>query len=192
MENFDRIKQFDINTLKCQLASAKIDISKWGAEQAKTPEHLLEEVENGESILVTDEAGELLRKVVMGGVSVYYTSSDGKRYRLKEEKQIFKKDNRERRRVLEQSVLEKMKPNEDPEEAMIRGIREELGIKGEIVLTKIDMNEESEMSTSYPGLLTQFTRHIYETTLNDEQFRPDGYTEEQPDKSTHFIWEEVK
>ena len=190
MENFDKIKQPDVSVLK-QLENAKIDVSQWGIGGAKTIKHLLKEIENGETILVTDEVGELLRKVVMGGVIVYYTSSDGKKYRLKEEKQIFK-DGRERRRSLEQSVLEKMKPNEDPEEAMIRGMREELGIKGEIALTKIDMNEKSEMSTSYPGLLTQFTRHIFEATLNDEQFRPEGYIEEQPDKSTHFVWEEVK
>jgi hypothetical protein len=84
-----------------------------------------------------------------------------------------------------------MKPGENPKEAMVRGIAEELEIEGEINLTKIDTDEKLITSPSYPGLQSQYVTHKFEVALNEQQFNPDGYKEEQSDKSTYFIWEEV-
>jgi len=125
MEKFERTNELALNTLRQQLKSAGIDISQWGTGQAKTLAHLQKEIESGETILVTGKKGELLRKVVVGGADVYYVSPDGKKYLLKEDKQVFK-DGRERRRDLEQAVSEKMKPDENPRDTMIRGIKENL------------------------------------------------------------------
>ena len=75
---------------------------------------------------------------------------------------------------------------------MIRGIQEELGISGEVALTQIGTDEEKVTSFSYPGLESQYVRHKFLAILNDNQFKPEGYVENQPDKSTFFVWEEVK
>lgn len=191
MENFERVNEAALNVLKQQLKGAGVDISQWGSGQAKTSAHLQKEIESGETVLVSGKEGELLRKVVVGGADIYYTSPDGKKYRLKEEKQVFK-DGRERRRDLGQAVSEKMKPDENPKDAMIRGIREELGTEGEVILTETGTDEQLLTSPSYPGLQSQYIRHRFEAVLNDEQFRQDGYVEGQVDKSTYFVWEEVK
>ena len=179
-----------LNELKQQLQNSGVDVSKWGTRQAKTLQHLLKEIKDGETILVKNNEGKLLRENIVGNAIIYYISSEGKKYRLREEKQIFK-DGRERQRALFH-VSEKIKTTEDPKEAMTRGIKEELGIKSEINLTQIDTNIELLISPSYPGLQTQYILHKFETILNDEQFKPEGFIEEQPDKSTYFVWEEVK
>lgn len=191
MENLEKSNESGLNALKQQLEYAGIDVSEWGKGQAKTLAHLQKEIESGETVLVIGEQGELLRKVVVVSADIFYIAPDGKKYRLKEDKQIFK-DGRERKRDLGQAVSEKMRPNEDPKSAMIRAVREELGIEGEISLTEIGIDEQLHSSPSYPGLQSQYVRHKFEVTLNDQQFEPDGYVEEQEDKSTYFVWEEVK
>jgi len=192
MVNLEKKEDFATDVLKKQLADAGIDISSWGTGQAKTLAHLQEEIKSGETILITGETGKLLRKVVIVGADIYYRSSSGEEYRLREDRQVFKKDGRERRRDLGQAVSEKMKPDQDPKTAMIYGIQEELGISGKINLTKTGTDEQKTISFSYPGLEAQYIRYKFQAVLNDEQFNPDGYVEEQPDKSTYFIWEEVK
>ena len=162
-----------------------------GVLEAKTLAHLQKEIESGETVLITGNEGELLRKVVVGGADVFYVSPEGKKYRLKEDRQVFK-DGRERRRDLGQAVSEKMKPDENPNDATIRGIQEELGIGGEIILTETGTDEQLLSSPSYPGLQSQYIRHRFEAVLSHEQFREDGYVEEQSGKSTYFVWEEVK
>jgi len=191
MENLEKSNESVLYVLRQQLEGAGINVSEWGKGQAKTLAHLQKEIKSGETVLVTGEQGELLRKVVVGGVDIFYVSPDGKKYRLKEDKQIFK-DGRERKRDLGQAVSEKMKPKEDPKDAMIRGVREELGIEGEISLTETGADEQLLSSPSYPGLQSQYIRYKFEAMLNDQQFKSNGYVEEQDDKSTYFVWEEVK
>ncbi len=191
MEKLERSGEFTFNTLKQQIENAGIDISEWGKGQTKTLEHLQKEIEEEETVLITGEQGELLRKVIVGVADVFYISPDGKKYHLKEEKQIFK-DDRERSRDINESVSEKMKINEDPNKAMLRGIREELGIEGDLFLTKIGTDKKLVSSLSYPGLQSYYIYHKFETILNEKQFKEDGYIEEQEDKNTYFIWEEIE
>ena len=179
-----------MSALKNQLKIAGIDVAKWGIGEAKTINHLKREIEEGEIELVIDTNGRLFRKVEVSGADVLYTSPEGKKYRLKESKQIFK-DGRERHRDLGQAVSEKIKLNEKPTEAIIRGITEELGINGPISFTNIGIEQKVIDSPSYPGFLSQFTTHKFRLELNDEQFNPKGYIEKQSDKNTYFIWEEV-
>lgn len=190
MESFERSQEAAIDALKQQLESAGIDTSEWGKGEAKTVEHLQKEIESGETILITGEQGELLRKVVVGGADILYTSPEGKKYRLKEDRQVFK-DGRERKRNLDQAISEKMKPDEDPTDAIIRGVREELDIEGDLSVTETGVEEQLLSSPSYPGLQSQYILHKFSITLVDSQFRSDGYVEEQEDKSTYFVWEEV-
>jgi len=190
MEKFERKNEIITDTLKKQLEQAGIDTSVWGSGEAKTLAHLQKEIESGETVIITGEKGELLRKVVVVGADIYYESPDGTKYHLKEDRQVFK-DGRERQRDFDQAVSEKMKPDEDPKNAMIRGIQEELGIIGEINLTEVGIDEQIITSPSYPGLQSQYIRHKFRAELNDSQFNPKGYVEEQSDKSTYFIWEKV-
>lgn len=190
MENYEK-KGFATDALKKQLADADIDTSSWGTGQAKTLAHPQKEIESGETVFTIGETGKLLRRVVVGGADVYYQSPDGKKYRPKEDRQVFK-DGRERRRDLGQAVSEKMKPDEDPKDAMIRGVQEELGISGETTLTETGTDVQRVTSPSYPGLESEYILHKFQTILADEQFDPEGYVEEQSDKNTYFVWEEVE
>lgn len=180
----------NINILKNLLENKGIDTSQWGKGEAKTIEHLQREIEEQESILLIDDSGELIRRVMIVGADIYHTFQDGKTYRLKEDRQVFN-DGRERRRDYGHAVSEKMKIDEIPEAAMIRGIREELGIGGNIELTKTLADEKNIFSPSYPGLNSLYIRYEFEVLLSDEQFNIEGYVEEQDDKKTYFIWEEI-
>ena len=192
MENFKSEGKYSaIDNLQKRLESAGIDTSLWGVGRAKTLAHLQEELENGEVILIEGENGELIRQGVVVGADIYYKSHDGKKYYLREERQIFR-DGRVRERKLEQSVSEKLKRGEDPENAMIRGLKEELGIDGEIHMQMIKTYEKVVNSSSYPGLLSRYTIHWFRVVLTDDQFNPEGYIEEQPDKTTYFVWKEIK
>lgn len=182
--------QITIDTLSNQLTKASIDTSTWGTGQTKTVAHLHEEIQSGETILTPGENDKLLREVIVGNADIFYQSPNGKKYRLKEDKQVFK-DGRERRRNLGHAVSEKMKADEEPIVAMIRGIQEELGINSELKLVKLGTEILQEPSPSYPGLESNYVFHTFEVTLTDEQFNPAGYVEEQTDKSTYFVWEEV-
>jgi len=181
---------YTIQGLQLQLEKAGIDLPQWGKGAAKTVAHLQQEIKAGETILSADERGKLLRTVTVVGANIFYHSPDGKTFRLREERQVFA-DGRERRRNLGHSVSEKMKPDENPRDAMLRGIREELGITGEIELTEAGTDEQLLLSPSYPGLQSRYIRHDFDVVLNDEQFRPEGYIEEQLDKRTCFVWEEM-
>jgi len=190
MDNFEQRKVMAVAELGTRLQAAGIDTASWGTGETKTVEHLFQEIEDGETVLVEGEAGELLRQVVVGGADVYYTSPDGKTFRLKEEKQVFK-DGRERRRDLGRAVSEKMKPGENPPEAMVRGMQEELGIEGDVRLEASETDEETKDSPSYPGLRSKYVTHKFRAELTDDQYKPEGYIEQQEDKSTYFVWEEV-
>lgn len=183
-------KNDPLAVLNTKLQSAGIDTSTWGTGSTKTLEHLAKEIADGETTLLVNENGELRRVVVVGTALVQYNSPDGKTYILREEKQVFK-DGRERRRNMEQSVFEKMKPDENPEEAMVRGVQEELGITTPVHLTEVGTDEQNISSPSYPGLISQYIKHHFKTTLNDDQYKPEGYIEEQSDKSTFFVWKEI-
>lgn len=182
-----------IETLEAQLQNAGIDTSKWGTGNTKTLEHLLNEILCGEVTLVQQETGELVRQVVIVVADIYYDNPNGKRLHLKENRQVFA-DGRERvRDHLPQSVSEKIKPNEDSREAIIRGIREELGIAIDETDAKFVSTESKTLdSPSCPGLMSEYISHKFQITLNDSHYKPEGYVEVQNDKSTYFVWEEEK
>lgn len=187
MKNLEKINENYLSQLEKKLEDAGIDTSVWGKGSAKTIEHLQNEIDKGEATLIEVD-NELLRKVIVGNADIFYDAPDNKKYKLKEEKQIFK-DGRVRERDSGGAVSEKMKINEDPTDAMKRGIEEELQIKGDINIKKLGNNEKIITSPSYPGLKTQYTTHSFEVFLKEEQFNPDGYVENQEDKNTYFIWE---
>lgn len=181
-----------IDELKALLESHGVDTSTWGQGATKTIEHLQKEIEDGETTLEIDSDGNLIRKVSLACVNVYYKSEDGKILFLVEEKQVFKNGG-ERKRTLKSSVTEKMKRGENSTDAATRGVFEELGIEGEINLKKIDkVSDEEEIVSAYPNLKSKREKDIFETYITESQFRPEGYQEVQDDKTTYFVWKELE
>ena len=160
-----------------------IPVNQWGKGYAKTIEHLEKEIESNECSLV-DKNGTLVREIEFVMCEIFY-----KGLKLKEEKQTFK-DGRERTRVKESSMSEKMKIGEDPLDSLIRGIEEELGVEvREDQLISDGSIDREGGSRSFPGLTTRYIGHKYSCTFDESQYNPEGYVEHQKDKSTYFIWE---
>lgn len=180
----------DLYELTAILQQSGIDTSLWGVGRAKTLRHLQKEIEEGEIVLTHNTEGKLVRKLIVGEADICCILPDGKKYRLKEERQVFT-GGRERRRNLPYAVSGKVKVNENLEDALVREVKEELGIEGEVLLVKKGNREETRDSESYPGLKSEYNIHTFELTLTPEQFRKEGYKEVQQDKTTYFVWEEM-
>lgn len=191
MIDLERQNQNPLSELEQKLLRYGVDISSWGKGQTKTLEDLLKEIKSGETTLEIDENGALVRRLVVDNINIFYIDPFGKRFHLKEKEQVFK-DGRVRVRKLEESIFEKIKSTEDPQLAAIRGLEEELGVTGEINLEHKKTKSERIDSPSYPTLQSEYLVHMFEVTLSDEQYKAGGYVEEQPDKNTYFVWEEVK
>ncbi len=85
----------------------------------------------------------------------------------------------------------KTKTNELPEQAVYRGLREELGVRAVTGLYYTGENEAVVESRDYPGLGLRLTRYDYVATIPPQEFCSDGYVEAQPDKTTHFVWQRL-
>lgn len=159
--------------------------TEWGTGEAKTLEHLITEITEGECELV-ETNGILIRQVRSVNIDIFYR--DGKQLMyLYEEKQVFK-DGRERVRKLQHSLGGKRKHSENPKFTAIREIKEELGFK-----LNPDYSSEGTKgpveSQSYPGGISSFyIFHVYEAYVPSRLFNPDGYIEEQEDKTSYFKW----
>ena len=162
-----------------------IPFQTWGTGSAKTLNHLLKEIEEGETTL-KEEGGELIRETSILYITVKNTLGD----LLKEDRQVFR-DGRVRRREHPQSASlgEKLKAGEVPsDESIARALKEELGI------TRFDVHQRTlplvsvRDSPSYPGLKARFTEHHCEVEIQSEDYRAEGYLEIQHDKTTYFVW----
>lgn len=181
-----------VQEVESLLQEYDIPLSEWGKGNAKTIWHLAKEIEDGETALA-EEDGQLFRTVHVCNAEVYHRSSEGQLYRLREDRQEFH-DGRVRRRDLGGALSEKFKAGEDPTEAMVRGIEEELGLTEGGIEQVLFLGEERRAGSamSYPGLSTMYVRYLFDVYLTNEGFNPAGYVEHQDDKSTYFVWERVR
>ena len=115
---------------------------------------------------------------------------DGLRYKLYEEKQVFNNGS-ERRRHLVTSLAEKIKPDEKPEQAIIRAIQEELGIASPKHLQVLGEQVLEKSSQTFGGISTQLLLHMAMVEIDPSDFDPNGYVENQVDKSVHFEWRQL-
>ncbi len=163
---------------------------QWGTGKSKTVEHLLFEINSGETVLYEEENGNVVRSASGAALNIYH--QDGKRIlKLEEEKQVFR-DGRERRRNLETSIGEKMKNGETPEGAAYRALKEELGISEKLALEAGPAIVKGPVtSESFPGLKTIYIIFIYDCFLPDHFYKSEGYREEQKDKTSYFVWKDV-
>jgi hypothetical protein len=90
------------------------------------------------------------------------------------------------------SLIEKRKRDENPEDSIRRGIREELGIHDGYTLKRLDqVTDEMRPSISYPGTYIVVMAYNFEADLTTAVYHPEGYIEAQRDKTTYFIWKNV-
>lgn len=179
----------EVSDLRGLLARFGVDTSTWGTGEAKTVDHLLEEIRSGDSELVVEAAG-IARRVRNVWIDVFATTDSG-RLHLVERRQVFG-DGRQRMRRLPASLGEKCRVGEEPLVAARRGFAEELGIGPPAVLAPTAPGLNPTGRTSYPTLATSFESHWFRAEIDPADYRPDGYVEVQPDKQTFFEWEPVR
>lgn len=174
----DQLRQF--------LTENKIPLHLWGTGKAKTFEHLIKELAEGEATIELLHNGTVQRRADGAGIIVYY--HDGvSRWRLKEDRQVFK-DGRTRTRTMTSSIGEKLRPNENPRIAARRALHEELGIDEEIELIDLGPVVKGPVaSESYPGTWSISTSYIFETTLPRHLYKTE-YVEVQADKTNYYVW----
>ncbi|MDO8520646.1 MAG: NUDIX domain-containing protein [bacterium] len=163
-----------------------INVACFGTGSAKSLENLLAEIESGEAVLVEGNS-RLARKISVLGVDVFIDIG-GTKIRLVEDRQVFN-DGRVRRRSLPSSISEKLHQGEDVLEAVARALNEEIGISTFTLLTPTPRTRvEIEDSPSYPGILSEYTKHEVDVLIASSEYKAEGYREVQPDKTTHFVW----
>lgn len=190
---FDR--DIHIDTLIERLVSAGLPLDRYGVDGAKTVYHLLDEVQQGESKMSYDSNGNVYREVKVLWLDVFCSLENGQLYRLKEDRQVFKdgRVNPVKRRNLKSSLGEKLKPDEDPEDSISRALSEELGLSEEPTgLYFLETEESTFTPDTYPGLESTYSNYKYVATIPTSSFRPEGYVEDQPDKTNYYIWERLK
>ncbi len=191
MENPIKSIEYDKAKLLDLLNQYAIPLDDWGTGEAKTFDHLFEEIQTGESVLIEDKnSGELVRELSFLAIVVLYRHNEDV-FQLTEEKQVFT-DGRHRVRQSDISVGEKIKQGENNmEEAVKRALLEELGIGEGFNIGKIEQTKEEVDSKSYPGLKSRRTRFDVSVEIDSTQYNSDGYKEVQLDKTTYFIWKKI-
>jgi hypothetical protein len=192
MTNYQKEQQMIRNELVDLLTQQEIPLESWGMNGAKTVDHLLDELNEGETLLVEDgKTGRLIREFSFLAIVVLHKDKNDT-YQLIEEKQIFS-DGSQRVRLSEISVGEKIKYGiENVGEAITRALEEELGIKkGFNVLKKDEVLVEEVDSKSYPGLKSHRNRYNVVVEIDSSEYKPEGYMEVQKDKTTYFVWNKV-
>lgn len=170
------------------LKEFSIDPEMWGKGKAKTLDHLVKEIVIGETTLDVTPDGNLVRVVHLSSVDLTY-----KDLKLVEEMQIFE-DGRVRIRQLSATVTEKIMPGENPKEAALRGIQEELDIKNKMKLKKRNYYERELDSPSYPGLRSLYKIQTFSSTIPQNAFLPEGYIEQndQDGITAYFVWKKAE
>ena len=165
-----------------------IDVNSWGKGEAKTVRHLFEAIESGETTL--EEENGLIRKVAVVAADIIHTNKAGKTFKLIEEKQIFS-DGRKRKRNLPHSMTETVRPREDIEKALQRGIKEELKVDTPFEIRFEKLLYETVVSPSYPGLRTKYVIYRFKVIFSDEHYKKAGYIEVEKDLTTYFVWQKI-
>jgi hypothetical protein len=171
--------------LRNWLNAARIDTSLWGEGNAKTIDHLWEELGEGEARLQDNPPRRLVdvaQIIIRRGNQI-----------LLETKQEL---GDEQVRFRNQPPSEKIKAGESYMDAALRCFHEELGVAETAVTflphTYSQIETETD-SLSYPGLKTRYTFHSIEakvTGLPDEDFWQENsaFSAGDPVKRHHWTW----
>ncbi len=183
----------EITDLEALLRDHGVPLERWGTGEARSLEHLVKELEAGEATLDIEDDGRIVRTGFGVAVWVYYVDAEGRRFRLKEDRQVYARGGERRRGdKIQMSIGEKRKSDESVEEAATRAFQEELGLA--IPFTRFETlprRDRRTPSEAFPGIDTRYVTEVFQVTLNPDEVNPEGYTEVQPDKTTYFVWEPV-
>ncbi len=185
----------ELEELMALLKKHNINFGEW---EGKTVNDLANEIRKGESWLVEekiDGKNELVREIQGVGVDVYYADENGKRFILREKKQVFK-SGEELIRGIGTSIGEKKSVGEDSKSAVQRALKEELGFNDDevehISLSHLShIKKDPIISQSFPGLLSRYMLDIFSCTISKDLYNPKGYVERRADRDIYFVWEEV-
>lgn len=192
--------------LQILLKEFQINTESWG-KTAKGLDHLLVELEAGESKLGRDERGLFLATTV-ARIDIFYQKDNGEWLKLREKFQRLQFEDgipTIKERAVERTIGEKMLPYESGRQAALRGMAEELGVTGKLVKDSGMLSVVDFPSTCYPGLNHRVLFYDFEATLRREQYQPnrvhptardkDGksplifaYEEIGSDKNIYFQW----
>ena len=178
----------DFDQLLEVLVRAEVPVDDFGTGPAKTVQHLLDEVQSGESVIHVQKTGEILRELRVLWVDVMCELSNGDIYVLREDRQEFK-DGRVKRRALNASLGEKLKPGETPEDAVQRALEEELGVQRITNVYDTGYEEKTLTPDTYPGVKSSYQFYKFATVIPESEFKLEGYVEDQPDKTNYYVWE---
>lgn len=181
--------ELTVDKLAELLLDGGIDTSAWGTGSAKTIAHLHEEICEGESQMIFGSEG-ITRTVRVAWLDVLYCDPQGDICLLVEDRQEYN-DGRKRVRDLSTSLGEKMKPDEDPTDAAIRALGEELGIDSCKSLHIVGHKETTHTPDSYPGLESNYDTYDFVAVLDDSSYKSEGYIEVQSDKTNYYLWKKI-
>jgi len=187
-ERFVLPSNVTLEELLDRLVEGRIPVHDYGVGNAKTIHHLLSEVNEGESIITIDDKGDVHREVNVLWIDVLCELSDGSIYYLKEDRQDFK-NGKTKRRELDSSIGEKLKPLESPEEAVRRAISEELGVNDYTSLYNIGYKEKTFIPDTFPGIESTYKMYQFVSMIPETAYNKDGYVEYQVDKTNYYTWE---
>ncbi len=179
-----------VEELRTLLEQYGVDLGKWDAFSVELDKNLYNMLVSKEAGLI-DLGGKLFLTMRVACVNVWY-ESEGSKFVLYEEKIVMQGEGGGKR-VLDRKkgwgITEKVKFGEDPVEAAVRGVGEEIGVK---VLPKQLTNyrcEEKELETrAFPTLYASYKFHIYDLVLSGKEVHPNGYIEVDGNKTSYFKW----
>ena len=179
----------DLDELKAWLDAHGIDTSSWGRGEAKPVESLLDEILAGESRLQDDPS---LRVISLVQVLI----RRGDLVLIETEQELA--DGRTRPRNL--PLAEKIRAGEAVNDAVLRGLKEELGIQSHQVTIRESTyrSEQRDMiSQSYPDLKTRYLMHVIEAEV--EGLPSDDFVtreaSDSPDETVqahHWSWRPIE
>lgn len=184
--NFQSLSFNSPSELETFLKDKGVALDKW----QKTSNDLCNEIKNQDCSLGFED-GNLIRRVDVVRVKCFYHDEKNDTYQLVEDKQVFK-NGLERVRKDFDFIAEKKQPMETPEAAARRGIAEELGIRDENIELVPENNFTKKLSSpSYAGINSVYNTYVYKIVVPKEHFKPEGYIENQEDKSSYFSWHKI-
>ncbi len=174
-----------------------VDTDAWtGLGKVKKSDDFYKEIKAGEAQLVRALRGEAhiaIRQIRPAGAYVFHFPRDEETGLYLREEYVqdkIKGEKTDRKRPY--SIGEKAIGDETHQQAIVRGVREELGVDGEVATKLASKDVREEKSASFPGMTTQYQEERFNVLLADSQYRPEGYTENGAKKIIHFIWEATK
>lgn len=174
------------------LKAHAVDTSLWGIEgPTKSVARLYGEIRDGEAGLAVFK-GLLTRFVWRSQAMIFHTDEEGNVLFLAEGPQTFATGFvREHDRLISMSEKVRRLQNESYKAGLVRGIREELGVRGvnphALLLIREDRTRKAS-STSYPGLAVRSRAHVFLYEMPSKHFKSDGYVEVAREKTTTCSW----